>query len=161
MLWRTLQAIALELGAIFVAWVRTRPLLGLALAVCGAVVAFRTLLLLAGILFAGTSASTTDVSGVLSCDGTKVEEGTVQFLPKGTGQPASARISKGRFTARNVAIGANRVLCFAVKETGKTVNEGGHSFPERISVIPDAYRDGVDVTIEPRNGELVLDWRSR
>ena len=38
------------------------------------------------------------------------------------------------------------------------LNEGGHVFPERISLIPDSYREGVDVTIQQRHGELVLDW---
>lgn len=155
------QGILQEVAVISLGWLRKRPLVCLAVVACMFVVTVRILLMLWGLLFSGTSLETTDVSGIVVCNGSKVQEGTVQFLPEGKGQPASAKIISGQFTAKKVAVGPCRVLCFAVKETGKTVTEGGHSFPELISVVPEAYQQGVNVTIEPRHGELVLDWRGK
>ena len=153
-----LQAICEELYSLAVKWIRRNPIAGIGIGLCGLLLAGRLLLLCVTFLFPGSQVAVTDVSGLVKLRGTPVAEGTVQFLPKSHGQPTSAAISNGKFKARKVPVGPCRVICVAIRETGKILNEGGHEFPERVSLVPESYREGVDVTIQQRHGELVLDW---
>lgn len=155
------QAVGEELMPSAREFFRKQPIVASLGVLCVLIVMVRILLTVLGLLFGGSSHSTARVSGEVLVDKVPVADGTIKFLPQGKGQPASAPIREGRFDAQDVAVGPCRVMCVAIKETGKTVTEGGHSFPELISVIPEAYRDGVDVTIEPRPQPLVLDWRSQ
>ena len=153
-----LQAILGEVYGLVLNWIRRHPTAGIGIALCGLLLAGRLLMLCLAFLFAGSQGVVTDVAGLVKLKGKPVTEGTVQFLPKSHGQPTSAVISNGQFKAKRVPVGPCRVICVAITETGKMLNEGGHVFPERISLIPDSYREGVDVTIQQRHGELVLDW---
>jgi hypothetical protein len=142
-------------------FLRKRPAVAFVGVLCALIILLRVLFAVLGLLFGGSSVVTTRVTGELKVDGVPVVDGTIQFLPKCDGHPASARIIDGLFDAQGVTVGPSRVICVAVKETGKTVTEGGHSFPELVSVIPENFRDGVDMTIEPRPKPLALDWRSQ
>lgn len=154
------QAIGEELIPILRDFFRKQPAIAMLGGFCLLIVLVRVLLAVLSLFFGGHAIQTARVLGELKIDNLPVSEGTIQFLPQGEGQPSSAAIRDGRFDAQGVAVGPCRVLCVAIKETGKTVTEGGHSFPERISVIPEPYRHGVEVTIESRPKPLVLDWRS-
>jgi hypothetical protein len=40
------------------------------------------------------------------------------------------------------------VLFSALQETGKVIDDGGGRFPERVSIIPRGYSDGISMAID-------------
>lgn len=141
---------------------RAKPLVAVPALACAAFVVLALLSALAARLPRISFSSTTDISGMLRVDGSPVSEGVIQFLPKWNGQATIAMIRDGGFKAQGVVVGPYRVVCFATRETGKkTRSEGGDSFPERVSVIPETYRDGIELKILAGQKELVLDWNSK
>lgn len=154
---------------------RSRPVVATIAAVCVGLVVFKLLTGFVGILLQERVVPKTTIAGVLQVDGAPVSEGVIQFLPKSGESPTITIIRDGRFEAKNVIVGPCQVVCFATREKPKKKNDAknkipvkektpghdGQSFPERISVIPEAYRKGIELTIEPGQKELALDWNSR
>jgi len=112
------------------------------------------------LMFLRSESGTTTLRGMLRIDGTEVTEGTVQFMPLGKGRPAAGQVRKGLFVAEGVVIGPARVICHAIKETGKIIDEGGHVFPERISIVPEKYRTGFEFLVAPNAGRVVFELNS-
>lgn len=135
-----------------------KPFIAIPAGICLLVFATRALTVLAGLFFGNPEEAMTTVRGELLVNGGPVMDGTIQFLPCGEGLPASAAIKNGSFEAERVPLGHCRVLCFAVRKTGIIVTEGGHSFPELINIIPEAFRNGIEVTVEKPAERLVLNW---
>jgi hypothetical protein len=111
------------------------------------------IVLLAGALFAGgcghasNSQATAKLAGKVTLDQQPLESGRIQFLPRQSGQPAGAEIEAGHYSAERVPLGSVRVLFTSVRETGRTINEGGHTFPDRVSLIPAAYQSGIEIQV--------------
>lgn len=102
----------------------------------------------------GASGPTVTFEGVVSVDGTPVDQGAISFTPvqSGAGKAVSVEIRDGRYRAENVSVGRTHVQFHAVRETGKMIHsndpaEGGGAYPEIISVIPAKHQAGIDVTL--------------
>ncbi|MGI6417930.1 MAG: hypothetical protein ACOX1P_19940 [Thermoguttaceae bacterium] len=111
-------------------------------------VAFATFaLFLAGC--SGPGGPTATVEGTVSIDGTAVDNGVISFTPleSDAGTAVSAEIHAGKYQANGVPIGRVMVQFYATKETGKTIVEEGNQYPETVSLIPQKYQTGVEVTV--------------
>lgn len=111
------------------------------------------------------AAEPTEVSGVLRVDGVPVSEGVIQFLPKRQRPPVMTIIRNGEFKSQDVEAGQYRVICFATREEvdkkkKKKGKEERDAIPKRISVIPEKYRDGVELDLQTGKNELVLEWHN-
>jgi hypothetical protein len=95
--------------------------------------------------------------GSITTEGQPIPSGTIMFLPEASGQAASGIITNGQYKADAVPIGTVRVLFHAIRETGKIVEEGGHRFPERLSIIPQQYASGIVVEVGPETATLDFD----
>jgi hypothetical protein len=98
---------------------------------------------------------TAKLAGRVTVDGQQVDEGQIQFLPlgkgPGSGQAADGAISKGSYAADRVPVGKVRVTFSAFRKTGKMINEGGHVFPELVTIIPEKYQQGIDIDVSGDN----------
>jgi hypothetical protein len=97
--------------------------------------------------------NTVRLEGEVKLDGRPLPEGNLQILPEGQtrGQPDGAEVVNGRYTAQNVPLGKVRVIINATKETGKMMTDTSEPYPERVSIIPPRYRDGI--VIEVKEGD--------
>jgi hypothetical protein len=98
---------------------------------------------------------TAKLAGHVTVDGQQIEDGHIQFLPlgkgPGSGQAADGAIAQGSYTADLVPTGKVRVTFAAFRKTGRMINEGGHVFPELVSIIPDKYQQGIDIDVSGDN----------
>jgi hypothetical protein len=98
---------------------------------------------------------TAKLAGRVTVDGQQIDEGQIQFLPlgkgPGSGQAADGPILQGGYAADRVPIGKVRVTFAAFRKTGRMINEGGHVFPELVSIIPDKYQQGMDIEVSGDN----------
>jgi hypothetical protein len=103
-------------------------------------------------------ANTIRLEGQVKLDGEPLAEGNLQILPEGKsrGQPDGAVVVDGRYTADNVPLGKVRVIISATKETGRMMTDTSVPYPERISIIPPRYRDGI--VIEVKEGDEARDF---
>lgn len=99
---------------------------------------------------------TVTLRGSVTVDGKPISDGTITFLSEVGGQASSGSIRRGRYEADMVPVGRVRVMFNAIRETGKIVEEGGHSFPERVSIIPLRHSAGQSITIDHQT--KVLDF---
>jgi len=144
---------------VFRDWSQRQPIVSFAFSTCVILGSLRVLVALLT-MFPVNESGTTTLRGMLRIDGTEVTEGTLQFMPLGKGRPAAGQVRKGLFVAQGVAVGPARVICHAIKETGKIIDEGGHVFPERISIVPEKYREGFEFVVAPNAGHVVFDLKS-
>ena len=117
------------------------------------------------ILIAGCGGShgpTATVEGQVSVDDAPVEEGMISFTAMEGGGGMTAEIRDGRYKAVDVPVGRVLVQFHASKETGKMLTDeaegSGAKYPETISLIPQKYSAGVEVTIteESRSQDFAL-----
>jgi hypothetical protein len=95
------------------------------------------------------------LEGSISVDGKAVPEGFIAIAPLASGQGSgvSGEIVGGHYTVSNVPVGKVRVYLTAVKSTGKTLQFGNTSVPEKISLIPEQYHEGIELEVR---GEKML-----
>jgi len=89
------------------------------------------------------------IQGTVTIDGAPVKDGSLQFMPGKDvkGQVAQAAIVSGKFQAKNVPIGKLRVMFNITRPTGKMVTEYSTPYPEIENLVPEKYRDGVDLVV--------------
>ena len=63
------------------------------------------------------------------------------------GQVAQAAIVDGKFAAKNVPVGNLRVMFNITRPTGKMITEYSTPYPEVENLVPEKYRDGVDLVV--------------
>lgn len=98
---------------------------------------------------------TAKLAGHVTVDGQQIDDGRIQFFPlgkgPGSGQAADGAISQGSYAADRVPIGKVRVTFTAIRKTGRMINDGGHVFPELVSIIPDKYEQGMEIEVSGDN----------
>lgn len=89
------------------------------------------------------------IQGSVTIDGVAVKEGSLQFMPGKDvkGQVAQAAIVAGKFEAKNVPVGNLRVMFNITRPTGKMITEYSTPYPEIENLVPEKYRDGVDLLV--------------
>lgn len=95
----------------------------------------------------------TSVDGEVTIDGAPVKEGTLQFMPapETKGQVSQANIVDGKFAAKNVPIGKLRVMFNITRKTGKMITEYSTPYPEVVDMVPENYRNGIEVTVKEKD----------
>lgn len=90
-----------------------------------------------------------NIQGSVTIDGVAVKEGSLQFMPGKDvkGQVAQAAIVDGKFAAKNVPVGNLRVMFNITRPTGKMITEYSTPYPEVENLVPEKYRDGVDLVV--------------
>jgi hypothetical protein len=118
---------------------------------------FSLLLLLAGLMLAGCSQSSTHgtVDGTVVLDGEPLREGAVRFVPvDGASQTASAMVRNGQFTA-TVPIGHMRVEFSGAKVVGQQKMYGTPDSPKVDMVaelLPPRYNVQSELTLDVQAG---------
>jgi hypothetical protein len=113
---------------------------------------------------AGTSYPSAKLSGTVAVDGQPIATGSMQFLPPPeTKAPVvTAEIKDGRYAAAGVPTGKVRVIFTAVKETGRVDTKSTSTpVPEVVNLIPDRYRDGIDITVTADKADQNFDLKSK
>jgi hypothetical protein len=104
------------------------------------------------------------LAGAVTVDGQPIAKGVLQFLPP-EGSPAAviqAEIIDGRYTAIAVPVGKVRVLFSAVKETGRVDSKSSSQpIPEVVNLIPERYRDGMDIQVTGDNDGQNFELKSK
>jgi hypothetical protein len=104
------------------------------------------------------------LAGMVTVDGQPVAKGVLQFLPP-EGSPAAiiqAEIIDGRYTATAVPVGKIRVLFSGVKETGRVdTKSSSQPIPEVVNLIPERYRDGMDIQVTGDNDGQNFELKSK
>jgi hypothetical protein len=108
------------------------------------------LMILVGCSGCGKQYAVAQMEGSVSVDGKAIPEGSIAIAPlaSGQGRGVNGEIVEGRYAVNNVPIGKVRVYLTAVKKTGKILQFGNQSAPEKISLIPDQYREGIELDIQ-------------
>ena len=104
------------------------------------------------------------LEGAVTVDGQAVPSGTLQFMPpQGSKAPVvEAQIKDGRYTAANVPVGKVRVLFTAIRETGRVDTKStSQPVPEVVNIIPERYRDGLDIEVTADSPKKDFDLKSR
>lgn len=94
------------------------------------------------------------LEGAVTLDGTPVDTGRVNFMPAPgvQGQPVSADIAAGRYSAPDVPLGSVTVTFSMTKETGQMITEGDREpYPEIVSIVPPHYAQGISVNVTGDN----------
>jgi hypothetical protein len=102
--------------------------------------------------------------GSVTVDGQPVPNGLLQFLPPagGSAPVVQAEIKDGRYAATGVPLGKIRVLITAVKETGRMDSKStSQPVSEVMNLIPDRYRDGLDITVATGSGVQNFELKSK
>jgi hypothetical protein len=98
------------------------------------------------------------VSGTVTLDGTPIEDGSISFSPEGEGSSAGTKIVKGKYSAKNVTTGKNRVHIDAAvpgkKPTREERAKGGVTAPEN----PVTKAQGNDQEVEIAPGSQTKDF---
>ena len=99
----------------------------------------------------------------MTLDGKPIAEGTISFLPQGSGQasPASAEIADGRYEARAVPLGKVLVQITATQQTGRMITGSGEPVPEILSIIPRKYAEGISIEVTGDNATQDFPLTSR
>src|SRR5262245_44083135 len=89
------------------------------------------------------------LGGSVTLDATPIAEGSLQFVPQdpGRGSPVAAAIKDGRYAAPAVPQGKVRVLISATRKTGKMIKEYSQPHEEIVSIIPEKYQGGIEITV--------------
>jgi len=104
------------------------------------------------------------LEGTVTVDGQAVHTGTLQFMPpQGSKAPVvEAQIKDGRYVADKVPVGKVRVLFTAVKETGRVETKStSQPIPDVVNIIPERYRDGLDIEVTADSPKKDFDLKSR
>ncbi len=109
------------------------------------------------------SAAGAHLEGVVTLDGNPISEGTLQFVPQQPSKegPVTASIKDGRYVAPAVPLGKIRVLVGATKKTGKMIKVYSEPYPEVVSIIPDKYRDGIEINVTGDNANQNFELKTR
>ena len=110
------------------------------------VIAIITVLLAVGC--GGPESSSVRLEGTVTVDSSPVQRGVITFVPQlaDQGTVISATIVAGQYRA-NVLPGPLRVHIQATEKTGRTVDVFGVREPEWENIIPNRYRDGVEIEV--------------
>jgi hypothetical protein len=76
--------------------------------------------------------------------------GSISFRATGQGQAAStsAQIVDGKYECDNVPLGDVVVFVQLILETGKTISEGGRTYPERRNLVsPKHDQEGIELKV--------------
>lgn len=119
---------------------------------CGGPLSTLCLVLVAAIGCGGSNKPaypSANIQGSVTIDGVAVKEGSLQFMPGKDvkGQVAQAVIVAGKFEAKNVPVGNLRVMFNITRPTGKMITEYSTPYPEVENLVPEKYRDGVDLLV--------------
>jgi hypothetical protein len=87
------------------------------------------------------------LEGSATYHGWPVENGGVSFSPLAGGKAVWAPFVNGRYVAADVPLGTVRVTIHAMRETGQTVSKFGTKIPEEVSIVPDKYRQGMNIEV--------------
>ncbi len=91
------------------------------------------------------------LAGTVTVAGEPLPSGLIIFMPleSNRGGGVKATITDGHYLANDVPKGAVQVTFHAIKLTGRMVNSPSSSepLPEQIDLIPDAYRDGLEIKV--------------
>jgi hypothetical protein len=95
---------------------------------------------------AGCGAATTgEVSGTVTFEGTPVEDGWIDFLPiDGNGPTTGAKVMNGKFTVANVPVGKAKVVVSAKKIIGQVPLYPTPDSPKRPQIaqmLPPRFSD--------------------
>jgi hypothetical protein len=106
--------------------------------------------------------ATANIAGMVRIDGKVLESGTISFVPrqKTDGAAVTVELQEGRYQA-TVPKGSLQVLLFATAESGRTILELGQPVPERVNLIPEAYRDGWSIEVQGDNPAQDFELKSR
>ncbi len=109
------------------------------------------------------SAAGARLEGAVTLDGNPITEGTLQFVPQQPSKegPVMAPIKDGRYVAPAVPLGKIRVLVGATKKTGKMIKVYSEPYPEVVSIIPEKYRDGIEINVTGDNANQNFELKSR
>jgi hypothetical protein len=79
--------------------------------------------------------------------------GSISFRATGQGQAdtTSAQIVDGKYECDDVPLGDVVVFVQLIKETGKTITEGGRSFPERVNFVSSKHDNGINLKVTDDN----------
>ena len=105
---------------------------------------------------------TATIQGTVTIDRVPVKAGSIQLIPGSgvKGQVAQSTIADGKYEAKNVPVGKLRVMFNITRETGKMITEYSTPYPEIENLVPEQYRDGVDLTVAG-NDNVPFDLTSR
>jgi hypothetical protein len=103
------------------------------------------------------------LEGVVTLDGNPITEGNLQFIPPQSNKqgPVVVSIKDGRYVAPAVPLGKIRVLVGATKKTGRMIKEYSTPYPEVVSIIPERYRDGIEINVTGDNPNQNIELKSR
>jgi hypothetical protein len=104
------------------------------------------------------------LEGTVKVEGELLRTGTVQFVPPqgSTASVIEAPIKDGRYIAEKVPVGKVRVLFTAVRETGRADTKStSQPVPEVVNIIPDRYRDGLEIEVKADSSSQNFDLKSR
>lgn len=98
----------------------------------------------------GSNYSKAHLEGAVTVSDKPIAEGIISIVPLAGkhGSGVTGPIAAGRYSLENVPIGKVRVYLTAVQRTGKTVRFGNDDIPEKISLIPDRYREGIELEVQ-------------
>lgn len=98
----------------------------------------------------GPSYPTATLQGQVTVDGKPIPDGTLSITPLtgNRGQGMSTSIRAGKYHVEGVPQGRVRVDFNAVQATGKTVLVFDRPEPEMMSLIPEAYRSGLEIEVK-------------
>ncbi|HEX2475648.1 MAG TPA: hypothetical protein VHK01_12935 [Lacipirellulaceae bacterium] len=111
----------------------------------------------------GRKPGTARLEGQITLDGQPPPAGAVgsiSFRATGQGQAAStsAQIVDGEYKCDNVPLGDVVVFVQLILETGKTITEGGRSYPERRNLVsPKHDQKGIELKVTDDNSNQDFD----
>ena len=105
---------------------------------------------------------TANVSGKITLDGQPLASGSITFLPEGGEQarPTATDFSDGIYSLTDAPLGRVRVRIISTKETGKLIPGSSEMVPEVVDVVPQRYRQGIELEIAGDNDQLDFDLTS-
>ena len=102
----------------------------------------------------GTGAS---LSGPVTLDGQPIASGNLQFMPAtGEGQPVSAEVKDGKYSATDVPLGKVKVMVQAFKQVGEMDDGSGRKYPKLEPIVPPQYRDGIEIDVSAGSKEVPI-----
>jgi len=91
-------------------------------------------------------------------------EGSLAFMPaaRGEARPARATLAGGHYKADDVPVGLVQVTFNITRKTGKMLmgpNDPVHQSPERIDLVPEAARSGMQIEVKGDNPHQDFDLK--
>jgi hypothetical protein len=105
-----------------------------------------------------------NLQGAVTLDGQPIAKGTLQFLPPdGSSAPVvQAEIKDGRYSVTAVPLGKVRVMIYAVRETGRMDSKStSEPIPEVVNLVPERYRDGIEINVKGDNTGQNFELKSK